>query len=164
MTPSPKITAELGQQLVSLYLHPAAPYTQDELVQYCYQQGVEVSKRTISTKLNELGANRLNPNIDCPSVRLLVASLYFQQCLPDKLICEVLKAEGYPIALRTFVQLRKSMGIKRKHSLAEYEARHEQLKDIISRELDNGTISSYGRTMLHTYFKSTESLQMMIGR
>ena len=94
----------------------------------------------------------------------MIASLYFQQCMDDKLICRILNEEGYKIAFNTFVQLRLSMKIKRRHSVVEYEARYDQLKAIVSAELDKGTITSLGRTLLATHFRSDPSLEMMIGR
>ena len=56
------------------------------------------------------------------------------------------------------------MGLKRRLSMAEYEAREREFKAIVKAELDRGEITSYGRSMLHTYFHSTPSMQMLISR
>jgi hypothetical protein len=159
-----KISPELADELVRMYTHPTNPSTQIELVSYCLAQGVVISRRTVCTLLQERGARHYNERIDTPELRLLIASLFFQKCLPDRIIHEILKAEGYAIAFRTLVQLRVDMGLKRKLSLAEYETREGQFRAIVKEELDRGEITSYGRTMLHTYFRSTPSMQMLISR
>ena len=66
MAPSPKITPELGDELVRLYQHPQNPRTQAELVQICAERGIKVSQRTLCTLLNERGISKLNKNVDCP--------------------------------------------------------------------------------------------------
>jgi hypothetical protein len=159
-----KITAELADELVTMYTRPHNPATRSDLVQHCARQGVKVGIRTISTILAQRQARRLNKPVDTPELRLRIASLFFQECLPDQAIHEVLVEDGYRIAYRTFVQFRRAIGIKRKHSAAEYEARYKEFKAIVSKELDKGEISSYGRTMLHTYFRIEPSLQMLISR
>lgn len=164
MTPSPKINTAFAEELVGLYLHPQKPHTVPELVKICEERNIQVSVRTIRTMLKDHCARKRNENVDCSALRVLIATLYFQQCLPDKVIHQIINKEGYPIAFRTFVQLRRTMGIKRKRSLSEFEAHYNEFKAIISTELDKGTISSYGRTMLATYFRSKPSLQMLIGR
>lgn len=164
MPPSSKVGPELAIELASLYTHPTEPKTQSELAQYCADRGIDISLRTIGTILREHNAKRYNDKIDTPELRVRIAELYFQECLPDTAIHETLQDEGYKIAYWTFVQLRRSIGIKKKHSVAEYEARYEEFKQVVARELDKGEITSYGRTMLHTYFRSEPSIQMLISR
>ena len=125
---------------------------------------MRVSRRTICNILKNANVRHYNKPIKGPELRLRIAELFFRECLPDDTIHEVLNAEGFAIAFRVFVQVRKDMGIKRRLSIAEYAAREEEYQFIVRRELNSGQIDNYGRTMLYAHFRSAPSLQMIVSR
>ena len=159
-----KISPALAARLVAMYDDPNDPATQLQLVDFCATRGVDVTTRTIRTILSQAGVRRHFDSCDCPELRLRIAALFFQEALPDNIIWQELKEEGWQIALRTFIRIRRRMGIKRRLSLMEYEVREQEYLAIIERELDGGEINNYGRTMLYTHFRTEESLQMVISR
>ena len=87
---TPKIGPELAAELVRLYTHPTEPKTRSELVEYCASQNLTVSPRIIGTILSEHNARRYNEKIDTPELRVRIAALYFQECLSDSVIHDLL--------------------------------------------------------------------------
>ena len=159
-----KLSPELEEELVAMYLDRDLPTSINDLVQYCATQTIVVSRRTICTMLAKYEARHHHTRVDTPELRIRIAALFFQESLPDDLILEVLTAEGWQLSFTWFVQLRKRIGIRRRISWQEAEERHEEFRSIIMAELDRGEINNYGRTMLYAHFRSSDSLQLMISR
>lgn len=159
-----KLNEDLVAELVQRYNNSENQASQNDLVQYCATLGVEVNVRTIRRVLHEHNAKKNYERLDTPELRLRIAALFFQESLEDEQILSVLRQEGFKLSNTHFVQTRIAMGIKKRTSWEEAELRNEEFKRIISAELDRGEIGNYGRSLLYTHFRTTESLQLLISR
>jgi hypothetical protein len=113
-----------------------------------------VEQKTIRRRLQEWGITRRTKVDDTPQLRARIAILFYNCCLSDKNILNILQQEGYSISSWSLIRIRKEMGIKRRIDPQNLEEADRELLELVQRELDKGTIEGLGRGNLHAYFRT----------
>jgi hypothetical protein len=115
---------------------------------------IDIKPRTLERRLKEWDLRKRTYTEDTPHLRARIATLFFQCCLNDDEMLQVLRQEGFQIKSRTLQRIRLSMGLHRRLSLDRYEEIDGILKEVVRKELDKGGIEGYGRGLLYTHFRS----------
>lgn len=161
---SSKISPELLNDLCERYRRGS---TLPDLVIYCSQLGHHIGRRTIQRAFQKRELKKLAPSwktLDTAGLRLRIAFLYYTECLPDDVIIDVLRDEGFDLTSYMFVRIRRAMGIRRRLHIAEFEERYKEYRSIVQKELDKRTIDQYGRGLLYVHFRRKQSLNINLGR
>ena len=115
--------------------------------------GIVISHRTIQTRCKAWGIVR-QPHLSVKDagIRNIRITYHFQHNLNDTEIRSALQVEELPTELRTIRRIQSKLGLIRRFSVFQKSAMAEQLKAVVKAELDKGTIESYGKGLVQTYF------------
>lgn len=117
---------------------------------------ITVSERTLRTRLRSWGIKKQNRTVGANQVlHARIKVLFYQIGLEESELLEVLQQDGFDISARTLLYLRHKLGLYRriKNPIAA-QAQVESVLEQLRTELDHGQIEGYGKTLLHTYFRS----------
>lgn len=115
---------------------------------------IRVEQKTIRRRLREWGITRRTKVDDTPQLRARIAILFYNCCLSDKNILNILQQEGYSISSWSLIRIRKEMGIKRRIEPQNLEEADRELLGLVQKELDKGGIEGLGRGNLYAYFRT----------
>ena len=89
--------------------------------------------------------------------RASIAILFRLNCTDVEIVVELADC-GYTITLTRVKRIRIEMGLRRRMSVFDRQARDAQLFEILKAELDEGHLEGYSRRHLYTYFKKRGQL------
>lgn len=162
---TPAVPLELVPSVVELWDDNA---TIADIQKYLTSHGTTASERTIRTIVRAAGGKaRVTSYTDLlhdTNLRIRITDLFYLEGLPDDRIVARLAEEGYDIKARTFVQLRKDMGMKLRLREGEFEERRKEYKQRIQEELDRSGIDAYGKTLLQTHFRTMDRTRLYLGK
>jgi len=130
----------------------------DEIIRRLQDEwGIRTSRRTIFRRLDEWGIIRRPQTEDTPLLRASIAILFRLNCTDAEMLEELIEC-GYKTGLTGVTRIRIQMGLRRRMSVFDRQARDAQLFEILKAELDEGYLEGYGRRHLYTYFKKRGQL------
>jgi hypothetical protein len=130
----------------------------DEIVRRLRDEwGIKTSRRTVYRRLDEWGFHRHVRTEDTPLLRASIAILFRLNCTDVEMVTELADC-GYIITLTGVKRIRLEMGLRRRMSVFDRQARDAQLFEILKAELDEGHLEGYGRRHLYTYFRKRGQL------
>lgn len=129
--------------------------TVEDISTYIYNNyGINVEQKTIRRRLLQWGVRKRVRTEDTPQLRVRIAALFYQSCLPERTLLTALKREGYVINARSLARIRLQLGMRRRINPGQADEADRALEEVVQRELDNGHIEGFGRQNLLPYFRS----------
>jgi hypothetical protein len=130
----------------------------DEIIRRLRDEwGIQTSRATVFRRLEEWGITRRLQTEDTPLLRASIVILFRLNCTDAEILIELIDY-GYKISLTGLKRVRIEMGLRRRMSVFDRQARDAQLFEILKAELDEGYLEGYGRRHLYTYFKKRRQL------
>ena len=115
-------------------------------------ENTNISQRTIQWHLQKWEVFKQIKTEDFSQLHAWITVLFYQSCLEDKKMLDVLHQEDYVLEERALQQIWKQLGLSWRISILNWEESDARLFEIVQKKLDKGTIEKYGWDYLHTYF------------
>ena len=129
-----------------------------DVVRYLHNDhNIQVTARTLTRRLQVWGFTKYTSRI--PSALLVtlqarIVQLFYHQVFTDEEIPRVLQGEGYEIiTLRRLQMLRLSMGLSRRSVGGNFLKNDEDIKEVLEKELNVGSILHYGRRRVYEHLR-----------
>ncbi|RHZ45468.1 Clr5 domain-containing protein [Aspergillus thermomutatus] len=119
------------------------------------RHNVEISKRTLESRLKDWGVRRQDHTIgSCSQLHARIRELFFQGGLEDKEILRVLDDDGFSITPRTLRRIRDQLGLTRcLRDPVEQQIQEEQMRQTLVHEAEQGRIQSFGKEILYRHMR-----------
>jgi Clr5 domain len=144
-------------EIYRLYIEENA--TLDDVHNFLAFNGVKVSSRTLRRRIeNHWRFKKNQVTEDSIQLRLRMIVLFFDVGVDDETMLFILQSEGYNIAMRRLKILRLLLGMRRRlpqnATTEQLQAIQSKTEKLVKEELDKGTIITYGRGLLYSYFRN----------
>lgn len=115
------------------------------------KRGVKISRNSFYVRLCQWNSIDQGQTKNTLQLHIRIAYLFYQICLQNKELLQVLQVERFQITARGFVTFRHNLGLQRRISFHKIEETDQFLLAVVQKELDKGVITDYGRDHLYTY-------------
>ena len=127
-----------------------------DVVRYLHHDhNIQVTARTLTRRLQVWGFTKYTSKILSAllvTLQARIVQLFYHHVLFDEEIQRVLQGEGYEIiTLRRLQMLRLSMGLSRLSVGGNFLKNDEDIKEVLERELNMGSILHYGRRCIYEH-------------
>lgn len=130
----------------------------DKMLEWLSFRGVSITRSSLYRQLQEWDSIKQSRTEDTPQLRVRIAVLFYDMCLQDKDMLEVLLTEGFSVTKTGLARLRLELGLRRRISFQNREEADRLLLEVVQAELSKRVISDYGRGHLYTYFRTKQHL------
>ena len=129
-----------------------------DVVKYLHKDhNIQVTTRTLTRRLQVWGFTKYASRIPATllvTLQAQIVQLFYHHILTDEEIQRVLQGEGYEIiSLRRLQMLRLSMGLSRRSVGGNFLKNDDEIKDILERELNVGSILHYARRRVYEHLR-----------
>ena len=108
--------------------------------------------RTIHCHLLQWEVRKCVRTDDTPQLRVRIAALFYQSCLPEQTLLMALKSEGFRINARALARIRLKLGMRRRINPGQAEEADRAFEKVVQMELDKGHIEGFRHQNLLPYF------------
>ena len=144
------------EKIISLF---QTEHTSKDIANHLSQrENVNINYHTIQCHLQEWGISKWVKTENSSQLHEQIAVLFYECCLKDKEMLDVLHQEGYQLEKWALVQIQKQLNLIQQISIPNREESDTWLLKIVQKELDKSIIMKYEQGHLHTYFWDHEHL------
>jgi len=124
------------------------------------QYGMRISLATLKRRLRSWDVKALDvPKVQhTPELQGRVQDLVIEHGYTDREIAQTLSRQRIQLRQRSIQNIRLGLRLLRNLPAAERARREPELREQIQQELDSGMIESYGRRLLHVYFRTQKGI------